>query len=441
VPEQDPIPPRRHARHNRPGEDDDVPPWANLPPVRPGRPGAPSRPAGPAPRRDGPRHSDGPRYPDGPRQQDGPRYPDAAPRQDGPRYPDGPGPGYPQRAVGSAGAMRPGSYTPPGGTRTPTGDSHTPPGGYSAPSGHTPPGGYPAPAVPSGGLGPAIGQRGLARPADPMGWAPEPADDDVNYPGWAAAQQPDPPDDGWRGGRAGQRAARLLLRRRHRTYLYGGAVIVVVAAVLLSLFLTRSSGQSVSISGDLITKFQPGELQQVPDSCQVVTQNIVSQYLPGKVKIGTSQEPYGNLGSQCFWTVDSPPVYRLLDLTLRAYPPYGLAVGDGSATDYAIDQYSSELQTLQRQEKQAATATSPKTTVTVLSSLGNEAFSALQVYKNGGATTDVATVEIRFHNVIVTAAMSGMAGHTVKGEYGPLTPSQLEAAAKAFAESALASLH
>ena len=337
--------------------------------------------------------------------------------------------------------MRPGSYTPPGGTRAPAADSYTPPGGYSVPTGHTPPGGYPAPAGPSGGPGPALGQRGPVRPAEPIGWVPEPADDDFDYPGWAAAQQPDPPDDGWRGARAGRRAARLLLRRRRRTYLYGGAAIVVVAAVLLSLFLTRSNGQSVSISGDLVTTFQPGELQQVPDSCQVVTQNIVTQYLPGKVKIGTPQEPYGNLGSQCFWTVDSPPVYRLLDLSLRAYPPYGLAIGNGSATDYAIDQYAAQLQSLQRQEKQAATAKGGTTTVTVLGSLGNEAFSALQVYKNGGATTDVATVEFRFHNVIVTAAMSGMAGRTAKGEYGPLTPSQLEAAAKAFAESALASLH
>jgi hypothetical protein len=270
-----------------------------------------------------------------------------------------------------------------------------------------------------------------------MGWVQEPADDDVNYPGWAAAQQPDPPDDGWRGGRAGRRAARLLLRRRHRTYLYGGAVLVVVAAVFLTMFLTRSHGQSVAISGDLVTNFQPGELRQVPDSCQVVTQDIVTQYLPGKVKVGRPQEPYGNLGSQCFWTVDSPPVYRLLDLSLRAYPPYGLASGDGSATDNAIDQYDAQLQVLDKD----ATAKSAKTTVTILNNVGNEAFKALQEYKNGGTTTEVATVEFRFHNVVVTAAMSGMAGQTVKGEYGPLTPSQLQAAALAFAESALASLH
>ena len=46
MPEQEFPPPRRLARPYRPDRDDDEPPpWANLPPVRPARSG---RPAGPA---------------------------------------------------------------------------------------------------------------------------------------------------------------------------------------------------------------------------------------------------------------------------------------------------------------------------------------------------------------------------------------------------------
>src|SRR5215813_740229 len=51
VPEQEFQPPRRLARPYRPDHDDEEPPpWANLPPVRParsGRPAGPGHPAGP----------------------------------------------------------------------------------------------------------------------------------------------------------------------------------------------------------------------------------------------------------------------------------------------------------------------------------------------------------------------------------------------------------
>jgi len=271
-----------------------------------------------------------------------------------------------------------------------------------------------------------------------MGWPPEPEAND-DYPGWAAARRSDPADDEPRRGRAGERAARLLLRRQRRVYLVAGCVVVVIAAVLATVLLTRGGGQTANFSTGLVTTLQPGELGQVPDSCDVVPQATVTQYLPGKIKVASPQEPYGKLGSQCFWTVDSPPVYRLLDLSLLAYRPSGLASGDGSATNNATDQYGEQLQSMQHPGKKAL---APKgTTVTELSGIGNEAFSALQVFRTNNGTTYVATVEIRFHNVIVTAAMNGMVGTTTKGTYGPVASSQLQAAALAFAESALASLH
>jgi hypothetical protein len=436
VPEQDPIPPRRHARHNRPGDDDDVPPWANLPPVRPGRPGAPSRLDGPR-HPDVPRHSDAPRHPNAPRHSDGQRYPEAPQYPNGPQYPEAPQapprrdePRYPDPGPRQDGTRYPGSPGPgnpgPGNPQRPTGPMRH--------GGPTPPAGY----------RPASAQSGPGLSADPMGraadWSPEPDDDD-NYPGWTAARRPDPEDDEPRLGRAGQRAARLLLRRRRRTFLMAGAVVVVIAAILATVLINRGGGQTANISTGLVNSFQPGELSQVPNACAVVPQATVQQYLPGKVKVGSPQNPYGALGSQCFWTVDSPPVYRLLDLNLLACKYSGLASGDGSATNSAIDQYDAQLQSIQHPAKKTSAVNEPTTTVTVLNNIGNQAFGVLQVYKSGGNTTTVATVEIRFHNVLVTAEMNGLDGVTKKGDYGPVTASELQAAALAFAQSALASLH
>jgi hypothetical protein len=49
VPEQEFQPPRRLARPYRPDRDDDEPPpWADLPPVRPARSGGPATPLDPA---------------------------------------------------------------------------------------------------------------------------------------------------------------------------------------------------------------------------------------------------------------------------------------------------------------------------------------------------------------------------------------------------------
>jgi hypothetical protein len=217
-----------------------------------------------------------------------------------------------------------------------------------------------------------------------------------------------------------------------------GGVVVVVVVVLAVVLFNRGGGQSATISGDLVTTFQPGELQQVPNSCDVVPKATVQQYLPGKYKVAAPQAVYGKYGSGCFWTVDSPPVYRLLELNLLAYSPSGLASGDGSATNAAIDAYDQALQAMQHPGKKSDVGKG--TTVKVLSDTGNAAFSSLQTAKTGDATTYIATVEIRFHNVVITAEMNGMAGHTTKGEYGPITTSQLQAAALAFAESALTSL-
>jgi uncharacterized protein (DUF849 family) len=54
--------------------------------------------------------------------------------------------------------------------------------------------------------------------------------------------------------------------------------------------------------------------------------------------------------------------------------------------------------------------------------------------------TDVATVMVRYHNVVVTVTLNGLE-HSNKGHYGPVSEAQLTAAAMAFARAAEASLH
>ena len=112
------------------------------------------------------------------------------------------------------------------------------------------------------------------------------------------------------------------------------------------------------------------------------------------------------------------------------------ASGNGSATDAAIDAYATTLHDLQDPPKDSA---DPRAAVTSLGGLGNEALSAVQVFRRGGAVTDVATVVIRYHNVIVTATVNGLE-HSNRGDYGPVSKAQLSAAALAFAEAAEARL-
>jgi hypothetical protein len=262
---------------------------------------------------------------------------------------------------------------------------------------------------------------------------------DEPEPQWAAGEVGDGEDVPRPQPREpGGRAARSAARRRRRWAVMGGALVVVAGAVTAVVLLTGGGpGPAAVTPGALITTFQPGELQQVPQACKIVPVATVQQYLPGKVKQAAPLPVNGSAGSACNWTLDQAPTYRLMELNIFAYAPNGLATGDGSATNAAIDGYASELQTLQSPPKGSP---APKAKVTMLPGFGNQAFSAIQVFKAGGAITDVATVVVRYHNVLVTATLNGLE-HSNRGTYGPVSQSALSAAALAFAQAAEASLH
>ena len=341
MPEQDFQPPRRLARPYRPAHDDDEPPpWANLPPVRPARSGRPGDP-----------------------------------------------------------------------------NTHFDPAIHSGPNSDSR----------------DFSRSGSHRVTDPV--------QDEPVPPWA--QWDGPGDDA--GGAApprsrepGGRALRAAARRRRRWYYLGGAAVVVVGAVLAVVLLTGGRPGPASVTpGALITTFQPGELRQVPNACRVVPAATVAQYLPGTPKVASPLPVNGSAGSACNWTVDKPPLYRLMQVSMNAYAPNGLASGNGSATRAATDAYAVALQELQTPPKNSP---SSRATIQVLSGFGSQAYSALQVFHVGGAVTDVATVMVRYHNVIVTVKLNGTE-HSNKGNYGPVSKPQLAAAAMAFARAAEASLH
>ncbi|HEY3652171.1 MAG TPA: hypothetical protein VGL33_29660, partial [Streptosporangiaceae bacterium] len=209
-------------------------------------------------------------------------------------------------------------------------------------------------------------------------------------------------------------------------------------AVLAVVLLTGGRPGPASVTpGALITTFQPGELRQVPNACRVVPPATVTQYLPDAPKVASPLPVNGSAGSACNWTVDKPPLSRLMQVSMNAYAPNGLASGNGSATRAATDAYHQALQELQVPPRHSP---SSRATVQVLSGFGSQAYSALQVFHVGGAVTEVATVMVRYHNVIVTVKLNGTE-HSNKGNYGPVSKPQLAAAAMAFARAAEASLH
>jgi hypothetical protein len=230
-------------------------------------------------------------------------------------------------------------------------------------------------------------------------------------------------------------------RRRKRLWIIGGsavaAIIIAVGAVLYVKVYRGGNPASVGF-GSLITTFLPGEIQKVPNACDAVSNATLSQYLPGGQPEIAAPPLNGGADSQCTWTLDSVPNYRVIEVDISAFSPSGLASGDGSATWAAIDAYTNDQQVMQNPSSGSG---QPKAVITTIPGLGTYAFGATQVFNVNGATTDKATVIVRYHNVIVTAVVNGTEhAVTSKGTYGPVSMSTLAAAARQVASEAVAQL-
>ena len=241
---------------------------------------------------------------------------------------------------------------------------------------------------------------------------------------------------GGRGRSARGRASASAGRGRRTVYIWAGAlvaVLLIVAGVGYE-YLHRPSPQPAPDS--LVTTFQPGEFTTVPNACSAVTAATLNQYLPGQRRVVTPKSLYGSAQSLCDWTLDAKPMYRVLQVTVRAYAPSGLASGNGSATAAAKDAY--QQAGLQKTHPPKATRL-PKATVSQVAGVGDTAFAALQVPSAGGATTNLLTVVVRDHNVLITVVCQGP-GRPGRG-YAASAPAQLQAAAVASARDVLARMH
>jgi hypothetical protein len=278
------------------------------------------------------------------------------------------------------------------------------------------------------------GRHGKDEPApreDAEPWTGEGPDEDDRW-NRVSPPEPDPVAPGFR-----RRMAAARSKRRSRIVWVWGGAVVAVAVIVAVLLLSLGGGQpakKVSSAG-LVTTFQPGEFKTAPNACTAMTPATLAQYLPGSRRMVAPHSLDGSAQSLCNWTLDAPPLYRVLEVTVQAYAPSGLATGNGSATDAAVDAYQ---QALQAKQHPARDTHLPAALVTQVARLGTAAFAALQVVPARSDPTDLETVVARDRNAVVTVVFQGP--HTRTGRYQPVPDGLLEAGAIATARDIVSQL-
>ena len=270
-------------------------------------------------------------------------------------------------------------------------------------------------------------------------------------PSWAEPDSVEAFSARWHRRGLDSRDERRTDRRKRRRTLFaiGGALVVVIAVAVYFLGFNSSNGSANLGLGSLVTQFLPGEVQSVPDACNTVSSATLGQYLPGTTK---QAAPPLNSGTdtECSWTLDNAPTYRVLQIQIVAYTPSALVAnpngtglvpaGNGSATYAAEAGFASSEYTLAHP---ASDSGQPKAAIAALSGMpgGNDtsAFSATQVFSKNGQNDD-ATVYVRYRNVIVTASLQGLNQTTGAKKYGPVSMSDLTTAAKVIARQVIAKI-
>ena len=361
-------------------------------------------------------------------------------------YPsDGRGYGQPDPSQGGQGYGQPGPGQPGPGYGSQYGGAQ-----YGGPAG-------PAPVGPGQAPWPdrewpdqeAQPQPDLSPQAQPQWADPQPERHEEEVPSWAEPDSVEAFSARWhRRGLDSRDDRRTDRRKRRRTlFVIGGAVAVVIAVAVYFFGFNSSNGSANLGLGSLVTTFLPGEVQSVPDACNAVPTASLNKYLPGTTKQAAPPLNSGT-NTECTWTLDSAPTYRVLEVQIVAYTPSALVAnpngsglvpaGNGSATYAAEAAFASSEYTL---ETPAAKSGQPKATVVSLSGMpgGNDtsAFSATQVFAKNGQT-DVATVYVRYRNVIITTVVQGLDEPSGAKKYGPVSMSDLTTAATTVAREVAA---
>jgi len=289
-------------------------------------------------------------------------------------------------------------------------------------------------AVP-GGIRPVRAPRRPNRvydPADDRERVYDLADDlvpDPGEPGEPGPPEPDQDRPAMRGRIAGRSRAAAARRRRSKRRLVGwaGAAIVVVVLVTAGYLVTRSPAPKPRY----VTTWQRGDIRSVPDTCRIVGSSALRQYLAGTP---ARIQPYSQASqSQCTYTVDQKPVFRVLNITAQAYPPnLTVTTGNGSATATATYTFAQQRELLAHPPKNTP---QPPATIGHVGGLGDEALSAVQVF-HVKAVIDRVTVIARYHNVLITVYLSGQASDG----FGPVPAAGLRTWALAVTRDVLAQI-
>jgi hypothetical protein len=272
--------------------------------------------------------------------------------------------------------------------------------------------------------------------AGPAIYATRPGRRELRPPG----REPLLPDDddggARRAGRAGRAAATRLRRSRRKVVQLGAAAVIIAVAVAAALLIHRQPAPA-AVTGAVKTLL-PGEFRSVPDACTAVSAATLSQSVPGRTRRITHSIA-SSAQNQCSFTVDVRPVFRVLEVTAQQYLPFGLASGNGSATNNAIDNFALERQGL---TSPASKSHQPKALIGDVPGLGQAAFTAFQSFHVAGRDiTDRLTVVVRDRNVVIIVSLQGLqSGRRSGGGFGPVSVSDLRAGSLAAAREVQAAV-
>lgn len=259
-----------------------------------------------------------------------------------------------------------------------------------------------------------------ARPAQPD---ERPRSDEPRKEGWPAEE---PPGRLRRGPRRGRAAAARRRRSKRRLVTWGSVAVAAVVFTGLGFYLSQSQPRKAPY----ITQLQKGEFNAVPDACKVVSASVLHLIMKGTPR--TIQPQDGKAHSQCTFTVDASPVFRVMNINLQALKASLVPVGDGSATANATYEFGQQRALWLKPAKRTA---QPAATITQVPGLGQQAISALQTFR-GQSATEIVTVLARYKNVLI---MVNVQGHSGNG-FGPVPAGELRAGAIKVARASLSRL-
>ncbi|MGN6790770.1 MAG: hypothetical protein ACTHJW_00125 [Streptosporangiaceae bacterium] len=266
------------------------------------------------------------------------------------------------------------------------------------------------------------------RPApERLGEPPRPDDPRrLSVPGDDGRPADDRPGRLRRGPRRGRAAAARRRRSKRRLITWGSLAIAAVVFTGLGIYLS----QSPAPKSPYVTQLQKGEFSAVPDACKVVGAPVLHQIMNGTPRIIQPQQ--GKSQSECTFTVDATPVFRVMNVNLQALRASLVPVGNGSATANARFTFKQQWAQLVKPPKHTA---QPPATVTSVPGLGQQAISAVQTFRDKGSTEKV-IVLARYRNVLILVSVQGQSGNG----FGPVAVGELRSGALMVARAALTGL-